>query len=396
MKILVVQESDWLKKGPHQQHQLMERLSLRSHEIRVIDYEILWRTQARKGLFSRRQTFTGVSKVFEQAHISVIRPGILKLPVVVYLSLLLSHRREIERQIREFRPDVIVGLGILNTYLAMKAASRNAIPFIYCWIDVLHTLIPLKPAQPLGKMLEIRTLSRADRVIVINERLRDYVIGLGARPDRTCLVRAGVDLERFNVSINGSAVRKAYEIKRGDLLLFFMGWLYNFSGLKEVALQLAQKDNNIKLLIVGEGDAYNELQRIREKYNLQDRVILTGKRSYEEMPAFVAASDICLLPAYPSEKIMQDIVPIKMHEYMAMKKPVIATRLPGLVKEFGEGNGVVYIDRPEDAVEKAMELAAGGSLNELGSKARRFVKKYSWDNITDEFEGVLEEVIGSK
>jgi hypothetical protein len=36
-----------------------------------------------------------------------------------------------------------------------------------------------------------------------------------------------------------------------------MGWLYQFSGLKEVAPQLARKDNpNLKLLIVGEGDAY--------------------------------------------------------------------------------------------------------------------------------------------
>ena len=63
-----------------------------------------------------------------------------------------------------------------------------------------------------------------------------------------------------------------------------------------------------------------------------------------EMPAFIAASDICLLPAYPWEKTMQDIVPIKMYEYMAMKKPVIATRLPGVMKEFGEDNGVVYVE----------------------------------------------------
>ena len=47
------------------------------------------------------------------------------------------------------------------------------------------------------------------------------------------------------------------------------------------------------------------------------------------------------------------------------------------MKEFGEDNGVVYTDRPEDTVEKAMELVASGSLNELGSRARRFVEPYS-------------------
>ena len=41
MRILVVQESDWIVMGPHQSHHLMERLSERGHEVRVIDYEIL-------------------------------------------------------------------------------------------------------------------------------------------------------------------------------------------------------------------------------------------------------------------------------------------------------------------------------------------------------------------
>lgn len=176
-----------------------------------------------------------------------------------------------------------------------------------------------------------------------------------------------------------------------------MGWHYLFSGLKEVALELSKTQNrNIKLLTVGDGDAYEELQQIRESYNLHDRIILAGKKSYQEIPAFIAASDVCLLPAYPTEKIMQDIVPIKMYEYMAMKKPVIATRLPGVLKEFGEDNGVVYIDRPEDAVEKAIELVAGKSLDELGSKARNFVERYSWDNIADEFEEILKNAIKEK
>ena len=48
MKILLVQESDWLKRNPHQQHHLMERLSLRGHEITVIDYNIDWKKESEK------------------------------------------------------------------------------------------------------------------------------------------------------------------------------------------------------------------------------------------------------------------------------------------------------------------------------------------------------------
>jgi len=86
-------------------------------------------------------------------------------------------------------------------------------------------------------------------------------------------------------------------------------------------------------------------------------------------------------------------VPIKMYEYMAAGKPVIATSLPGIKKEFGNDNGVIYVDRPEDVLEKAVELIENGGIEKEGRKARKFVEKYSWDNIVDEVERVLEEVI---
>jgi len=396
VKILLVQDTDWLLRGPHQQHHLAERLSLKGHQIRVIDYEFLWRTQGKKELRSKRQELNNLSRFYDGAKITLVRPGIVKIPWLDYVSILFSYKEEIRNQIQDFCPDVIVGFGILNTYLAVRAAKENDIPFIYYWIDVLHRLVPFKPFRPVAKWLESRTLRQADKVLVINGRLKDYVEELGASPERTRVLGAGIDIERFDPATRGETVRRRYGLNDEDIVLFFMGWLYRFSGLKEVALQLVQIDNpSLKLLIVGEGDAYEALQQIREEHNLKDSLILTGKKPYQEIPSFIAASNICLLPAYPDEKIMQDIVPIKMYEYMAMKKPVIATRLPGVMREFGEDNGVVYVDRPEEAATKALELIQSGKIEELGGKARRFVEKYSWQSITDEFEKILKETVES-
>jgi glycosyltransferase involved in cell wall biosynthesis len=397
VKILLVQDTDWLLRGPHQQHHLMERISLKGHEVRVIDYELLWRTQGKKELRSKLQVFDNVSRFYDGAKLMLIRPGIIKLRWLDYVSSIFSYRKAIHHQIEDSCPDVIIGFGILSTYLAMRAAQKNNIAFVYYWIDVLHRLIPFKPFHPIAKLLESKALRQADKVLVINERLKDYVKELGAPPERIQVLRAGIDIERFDPATKGDTLRQHYGLAKEDIVLFFMGWLYQFSGLKEVALQLARIDNpNLKLLIVGEGDAYEALQQIRENHNLKDRIILTGKRPYSEIPEFIAASSICLLPSYPDEKIMQDIVPIKMYEYMAMKKPVIATRLPGVMKEFGEDNGVVYVDKPEDAVAKARELIQSGRIEEIGKRARGFVEKYSWQSITDEFAEILEKAIGER
>ncbi len=86
MRILIVQDTDWLNRNPAQQHHLADRLSLRGHEVRVIDYDILWRTNGKRGIFSQRQVFDHISKTVNGANITVIRPGILRVPWLEYIS----------------------------------------------------------------------------------------------------------------------------------------------------------------------------------------------------------------------------------------------------------------------------------------------------------------------
>jgi glycosyltransferase involved in cell wall biosynthesis len=396
MRVLFLQETDWVDKTVGQHHHLAEMLSLRGHEVRAIDFDLFWRKKNRKGLLTRREIFPDVSKTHEGGKVTVIRPGIFRAPIFDYISLVILHKREIDRQIKEFAPDVIIGFSILNSYMGRRAAAKKSIPFIYYWIDVLHDIIPLKPFRSFGKMVVKRTLKNSDRILSINEALRDVTVGLGAPPGKSHVVRAGVDYQPLEESV-GQRLRSKHGFEREDIVLFFVGWMYHFAGLKEVLLRMAEIENpRLKALIVGEGDAFEDLKRIRREHNLEKRVVFTGKKPYHDIPSFIAAADICLLPAYPEEKIMQDIVPIKIYEYMAMKKPVLVTRLPGVMREFGHGNGVIYVERPEDVVGKALELVESGMVEEEAAKARNFVQDMSWDKITDRFEEILEEAVKEK
>jgi glycosyltransferase involved in cell wall biosynthesis len=87
-------------------------------------------------------------------------------------------------------------------------------------------------------------------------------------------------------------------------------------------------------------------------------------------------------------EIMQNIVPIKMYEYMAMGKPVIATRLSGLVKEFGEGNGVIYIERAEEVLLRTNELNKN-SISKEGLRSLEHVSHNNWNKLICEFERIL-------
>ena len=150
----------------------------------------------------------------------------------------------------------------------------------------------------------------------------------------------------------------------------------------------------MKILIVGDGDAYDKMVQIKEEYDLGDQLILTGKQPYEMIPQFLAAADFCLLPAYIDEEIMQDIVPIKLYEYLAMEKVVIATELPGISKEFGYGNGIEYVQKAEEVLETAQMILDEGRYEEISKKGREYVKSNDWEAITDKFEKALNDLIG--
>lgn len=393
MKILVVQESNWVAKGPHQSHHLMERLVDRGHEVRVIDFDIVWRRNPDLKILSPRLEVQTPPKVIPGATITVIRPGIVQLPIIEYLSLLSSHRKEIIRQLDTFRPDVVVGFGILNAHIAISQCHERNTPFVYYIIDELHRLVPQPLFQGIARSIERSNFERSDLVLSINEGLRDYTIKMGAPPEKTRVIRAGIDLDWLKHA-DREKKREELGIRQDDIVLFFMGWLYEFSGLREVARDIMKNDapKKIKLLAVGEGELWDTLQQMKTRDGMNDRIITVGWQPYAAIPDFLATSDICILPAKNNE-IMQNIVPIKMYEYMAAGKPVIATKLPGVMKEFGTGNGVMYVDDAEDVVHKAIEISVNGSMAEIGVKARQCVLSNDWNTITDTFEKVLGEVI---
>ena len=214
MRVLAVIETDLIEKGPHQTHHLLERISLRAHEVRIIDYEITWRRKRRNSLISKRIIIKNFSKATKNSKMILIRPRIVYIPLIDYVSEIFTYGKEIYRQIKDFNPDVIIGFSILNAYIAMKMAKRYRIPFIYYLIDAQHTQIPESFLRSLGMFVESQILRNADKILVINDELGRYAVKMGGSSDRVYVIRAGIDAARFNTNINGEEVREKFGIRK--------------------------------------------------------------------------------------------------------------------------------------------------------------------------------------
>jgi len=394
MRILVVQESDWIKRNPVQQHHMLERLSAQGHEVLVIDYPIRWRDEGR-GLLASRRVHRGVAKVVPEADVTVIRTAALRISGLGKLGWLATNTLELARAFGTFRPDVVVILGLSNGLVALGLAKLAGVPAVVHLIDALHTLAEPQAIRPIAARVEQAILRGADRVVATNKALGKYAERMGARPDEIVIIPTGADTVRFGPHVDGSTIRAEYGIQPDDRVMLFIGWLYTFSGLRELA-EIMSADpgtaSGLKLLVAGDGDLMPELRRLREE-RLGDRLILAGAQPVERMPQFVAAADMCLLPAHRNAT-MAHVVPAKIYEYLAGGKPVLASALAGLRVEFGDNSGIRYVDNAEQLLSVANELAANPlERGRLGAQARRTVEvSGTWCHVTEQFAQTLRAV----
>jgi glycosyltransferase involved in cell wall biosynthesis len=311
----------------------------------------------------------------------------------------LLQRNEIRKQVKQLKPDIVVCFAsLLNANYIIRLCGKHEIPCVYYSLEKYYTMVPsrLGLLRDYARWLESKAIRTSDYCLVINEALKEYVDTFRGAASKSKVIPGGVTMTDFTSNPDERiTIRAELGIGSNQIVLFYMGWLYKFSGLAEVVGEMLRRSRELdmfKLIVIGRGDLWESLHHAAERPEAESRIVLLDWIPHSMIARYLNASDICILPAYNNE-VMKDIVPIKMYEYMAAGKPVIATRLPGLVREFGKDNGVLYVDKPEGVLKLAEELEESKRIRSEGIKARKFVQQNSWDIVLGEFEKTLIRLI---
>jgi glycosyltransferase involved in cell wall biosynthesis len=131
---------------------------------------------------------------------------------------------------------------------------------------------------------------------------------------------------------------------------------------------------------IGRGDPSTSIARLQGLENVH----LLGERPYPDLPRYVKAFDVCLIPFNQNESTRGSL-PMKFFEYLAAGKPVISTDLPTLA-EFRD-----FFYPVHDAEEFAAVLDAAVGENAARVAARvAIAQKYSWDARMGEIEKIVQ------
>ena len=380
MRILLVSTQDYIHHPiPSRHHYIFEYLAQR-HEIHVPHFHVSEGPERKTRLKVHEAT-----KYFQ------------KSPAVHYALNAYHHYRVMDRIIRDEKIDIVVAGNVLAGTAALKAAKKHNIPVLFDLKDWFPDSAAIYYKNPLMKKIVHSVvyavtkynLKHSDRVTTVSPKLQEMVNEMGIKCG---MIPNGVATDYFK-PMDTMIGRNLCGINGDEFVIGFLGGIERRFELDEVIKtlpELIKYNDKTRLLIVGRSlftDYLDELKALTENLGLSDRVIFTGLIEHTELPKYISAMDVCIIPL-KSEEWYGISMSNKFFEYSACAKPVLIKPAPGIMA-LGWDNTFVY-ENNEQFVER---------IKYIMDNPREYapdVSEYSWYKRADDIEKELFKLLDEK
>lgn len=295
-----------------------------------------------------------------------------------------SAGKKIRKAFRYKGYDLLYERYAIFNWCGVREAKRVKIPVILEVNYTSHTPLYRKRSKllkPLAARIEKWVLEDADGLIVVSNYLKEHLESMGIDKNKIIVLTNAANPEVFNPQISSSVIRNKSNMD-GKIVIGFAGGFYPWHGLDLLldAFKIASiKYKNIALLLIGDGPIKPYLEKKVFETGLKDQVCFTEMVPHHSLPAYIAAFDIGVMPhsnEYGS--------PMKIYEYMAMGKPVIASKFGPLEDGITHGKEG-FLFKPGDIDELIFfldKLIKNKTLREeMGRCGRqRIVNRHNWLN----------------
>jgi glycosyltransferase involved in cell wall biosynthesis len=244
--------------------------------------------------------------------------------------------------------------------------------------------------------LEVFAYRKADRIVVVTDAFKRYIIEKGIDAEKIEVIKNGVDLGFYEPATRDQAIAKEFGLQGKFVASYFgtHGMAHHLETILEAAQEL-QRYPEIVFLLVGEGAERNRLSVLCNQLRLKN-VVMVGQQPKGKMPALWALSDVSLVLLKKSD-LFKTVIPSKIFESMAMEKPII-------LGVEGESQAIIQTAEaglciePENARELAarvLELYSDRDLRtSLGRNGRRCVaEQFNREVLAQRYKVLIASVV---
>lgn len=242
-------------------------------------------------------------------------------------------------------------------------------------------------------------LPKADRVAVISDQLRRTLADQYGLPHtRSQVLPCGANLEHFR-PLPPATARGRIGLDPDRPTVGFAGTFFDYQGVQtliEAAPLILSRSPGVLFLLVGDGEMRRGWEALVRSKGLSSSFQFTGQVPYRDVPLYINAMDVATAPMIA---LRGPVSPLKLFDYWACARPVVASDLPDVAPLIRDSRGGIAVPPEEPgALARAVSelLADEARRRALGTAGRRFVEaRHSWAHIAERAEQLFAAAIGN-
>jgi glycosyltransferase involved in cell wall biosynthesis len=236
----------------------------------------------------------------------------------------------------------------------------------------------------------------ADCIVCVSEALKNHLnINWGISREKIIVFPNCVDVERFRPDATTRQVIRESLGVNSEPLVMFVGNFYQWHDVKtllEAFSRILTDAAKARLVLVGDGSHRQSMIQFAAELGIDQATTFTGMVAHKEVPRYLAAADIAVVPYPPMETDLW-FSPMKLFEYMASGTAVVASDIGQLTHVLQNGRNAMLVPPGDaDALAAALKDLIDDPVrrSKLGAQAREdAVQKHSWDQYLDRLEKVF-------
>lgn len=236
---------------------------------------------------------------------------------------------------------------------------------------------------PERKLSFYRVLMHRMRYLLVTNTWKvENIVHAFSLPSKKILCeRNAVDVKEFDIALTKEEARVKLGLSTGDNIVVYTGHLYSWKGVDTLAEAAKLLPITTRVIFVGgtEGD----VQRFKNVYGGVKNIVIMGHRDHKEIPLWQKAADVLVLPNTARENISKYYTsPMKLFEYMASRRPIVASNIPSISEMLNDTNAaLVTPDNPKGLAEGIKKILQSKDQGvSLAERAYQDVLDHSWES----------------